>query len=137
MVKSGTGVMFNWEEYFNLAKELSGDSSKRANNDSKLRSSVSRSYFAVFCIVRNHLRDKGKILAPDSRFPNYYPHWFVIEKLVKNSDKSKRRIGHNLKRLRNNRNLTDYEDKLKSNLQSLTLLSIALAEKILTELTEI
>lgn len=43
---------FDWEEYFNLAKELAG-----TTEEAKLRSAVSRAYYSAFCLARNYLRD--------------------------------------------------------------------------------
>ena len=58
-------MKFNWAEYLELAKELaditstiSSDSetdSKPRISEAKLRSSISRAYYAAFCIARNRL----------------------------------------------------------------------------------
>ena len=45
-------MKFDWEEYFNLAKELAG-----TTEEAKLRSAVSRAYYSAFCLARNYLRD--------------------------------------------------------------------------------
>ena len=44
-------MSFRWREYVNLAKVLC-----ESNQDSFLRSSVSRAYYGAFCLCRNYLK---------------------------------------------------------------------------------
>lgn len=58
---------FNWTDYFKLALDLAGindvsESSQISKGDNCkseacLRASISRAYYAAFCIARNYLRD--------------------------------------------------------------------------------
>jgi len=50
-------MTFDWSEYLKLAQELAGQTVSPANEEAKLRSSVSRAYYAAFCKARNYLRD--------------------------------------------------------------------------------
>ncbi|MHA1116662.1 MAG: HEPN domain-containing protein [Candidatus Heimdallarchaeaceae archaeon] len=135
MRKSRISISFDWENYLYLAQELAEINNKNSNIEAKLRSSISRAYYAVFCKSRNYLRDIRKVSKPEKI--SYYPHSFVIDKFKKAEDEKMRKIGTNLARLRSNRNKADYEDKLSSNLQSLAEYSIKLTENTLKILEEI
>ncbi len=98
-------MSFDWSQNLRLAEELAGQRSTPASSEAKLRSSVSRSYYAAFCTARNHLRDVDKVPIPwDDQ------HKFVRETFMKSSDVSHKQIGIDLDRLRINRNKTDYND---------------------------
>jgi hypothetical protein len=47
---------FDWKEYLSLAKELA-----KCNDEAALRFAISPAYYAAFCIVRNHLRQRGEM----------------------------------------------------------------------------
>jgi uncharacterized protein (UPF0332 family) len=49
-------MMFDWSDYLDLANELAGDIASQTTEEAKLRSSVSRAYYAAFCKARNYLR---------------------------------------------------------------------------------
>ncbi len=51
-------MSFNWSEYLNLAQELAGRSTEPPNQEARLRSSISRAYYAAFCKARNYLLGK-------------------------------------------------------------------------------
>lgn len=40
-------MRFDWSEYLNLAQELAAISGDSVNNEAKLRSAISRAYYAV------------------------------------------------------------------------------------------
>lgn len=51
-------MTFNWSEYLDLARELTGKDTTPASQSAKLRSAISRSYYAAFIQARNFLRAK-------------------------------------------------------------------------------
>jgi hypothetical protein len=48
---------FDWSQYLTLAQELAGYS-VTAHTEAKLRSSVSRAYYAAFCKARDYVRNE-------------------------------------------------------------------------------
>ena len=62
-------MKFDWCEYIKLAEEManlaaststgngSTDDTKSGKIEARLRSSISRAYYAAYCIARNYLRD--------------------------------------------------------------------------------
>lgn len=134
MGQSGVSMNFEWQHYLKLAKELLNNPNIPCCTESKLRAAISKAYYASFCIARNHLRDNENVQAPNLQRPNVFPHHFVIKKFLdQNNDSFKRNIGNLLKRLRKNRNLVDYEDKINSNLHSLANASISFAEQTISD----
>jgi uncharacterized protein (UPF0332 family) len=65
-------MTFDWSEYLKLAQELAGQAVSPANKEAKLRSSVSRAYYAAFCKARNYLRDIGGHLIPSTPEAHIY-----------------------------------------------------------------
>ncbi len=100
---------FNWQEYYNLASELSLLPSKLSSNSEAIsRTVVSRVYYAAFIKARNYLPDKeGKQALTKSSV-----HSFVIYQFGSSTDPFRRQIGKDLKKLRDFRNRADYEDNI-------------------------
>lgn len=134
MHSSGVPLKFNWDEYLNLAYELAGHSPPQPSNmEAKLRVSMSRAYYAVFCKARNHLRD----VDGDTSIPKTgRAHTDVIEKFRKSHDKTQQKIAHALKRLRIDRNNVDYEDFV-AGLPSLAVADLELARRSLSRLSSL
>ncbi len=134
-------MRFNWSEYFNLAQELAAISSTNsvANQEAKLRSAVSRAYYAVFCLARNYLRDveQDPRLSSNKTY-DINDHQYVAEEFIFNQLKSQKitEIGRDLTRLRKMRNKADYEDTI-FNLQTEVKKALNLAQNIMTSLTEL
>lgn len=103
-----------------------------SDQEAIFRTAISRAYYAAFIQARNYLRDKEKKRAPDRN----KAHQFVINQFQFSPDAFRTRIGRNLKRLRENRNLADYEDTVKG-LRKLTTESLRLARFILTDLARL
>jgi len=102
MYNRGTFMSFDWRDYLILSEELA-----KRSEESCLRTSISRAYFAAWCIARNK---KG--------YKNYKPkggkniHWIIINAYKNAKDKALRKVGWNLDELRKTRNDADYnEDK--------------------------
>jgi uncharacterized protein (UPF0332 family) len=99
-------MTFDWSEYLKLAQELAGDVASSPNEEAKLRSSVSRAYYAAFCKARNHLRD-----IDDHQIPKRgNVHKYVRDQFKDSPDNVRKKIGNDLDRLRIHRNKADYDD---------------------------
>ena len=108
MYNGGISIDFSWEDYLALANELCDAS----NSEAKLRSSISRAYYASYCCARNYMviNDHQKI--PD----NESKHVFVMRYFggyVPGSKKTRQRskIYLQLDRMRIRRGDADYENK--------------------------
>ena len=122
-------MTFDWSEYLELAQELAGDGAGSPNEEAKLRSSVSRAYYAAFCKARNHLRDIDGYQI--SQHVNVHKH--VRDQFKDSSDKSRKKIGTDLDRLRKRRNKADYDDFVNK-LPQLTILSLESSHNIISAL---
>lgn len=99
-------MSFDWSEYLNLSQELAGQSTSPSTQEAKLRSAISRAYYATFCKARNHLRDKEGHTIPSGG----EAHQYVQNQFKKGGDKVRRKVGENLTRLHIHRKNADYED---------------------------
>lgn len=132
-------MRFDWSEYFNLAQELAIISENSANNEAKLRSAISRAYYAVFCLARNYLRDVEKDpRLSRNKTPDINEHQYVAEEFIYHKSKAKKmiKLGENLSRLRDFRNKADYADTI-FNLQGDVKNALNLAQNIITTLNEL
>ncbi len=48
-------MTFDWSQYLNLAKEFLCQPTPPANQEAKMRSAISRAYYAAFISARNYL----------------------------------------------------------------------------------
>lgn len=69
-------MSFNWELYIQLADELISCQEKVDLREAYLRSAMSRSYYGIFCIARNHL------IAKNIPIPRVDTHKFADRKSV-------------------------------------------------------
>lgn len=132
-------MKFDWSEYLNLATELAALSSDSDDVEAKLRSAISRAYYAVFCLSRNYLRDIEK----DPRLSrknssDINEHQYVAEEFIFHKSKNKEmiKIGENLSRLRQLRNKADYADTI-FNLQKDVNYALKLAQNIISALNSL
>ena len=132
-------MKFDWSEYLNLATELAALSSDSDDVEAKLRSAVSRAYYAVFCLSRNYLRDIEK----DPRLSrknssDINEHQYVAKEFIFHKSKNKEmiNIGENLSRLRELRNKADYADTI-FNLQKDVNYALKLAQNIISVLNSL
>jgi uncharacterized protein (UPF0332 family) len=97
-------MSFDWLHYLNLALELSDQAASSKHRDAKLRSSISRAYYATFHKSRQLLNHKWGISIPKG--PNAH-------KQVQNEFKRRKQYGiqENLYRMRGYRNKADYDDE--------------------------
>lgn len=97
--------------------------------ETKLRSSVSRAYYAAFCIARNYLRDiKGQPVSPGVE-----AHTYVRDEFRRSPHRLFRKIGNNLDRLRRYRNKVDYDDSV-TGLPSMVVMALMLAQQVISTL---
>lgn len=94
-------MSFDWNDYVHLAEEL-----LQRNDESCIRSSISRAYYGVFCIARNR---KGYQDYSPKRSENI--HWVVINAYKNSSDVQEQNIGRILDKLRRARNDADYDER--------------------------
>lgn len=125
-------MSFDWSEYLNLAQELAGQATMPTTQEAKLRSAISRAYYAAFCKARNHLRDKERLPIPHG----VEAHTFVRNQFKKSPDRSRKQIGHNLHRLRIDRNKVDYRDSI-TGLSSMANIDLKLAERVISALSSL
>jgi len=122
-------MMFDWSDYLDLAKELAGQTASQATEEAKLRSSVSRAYYAAFCKARNYLRDiEGRSIPSTGD-----AHVFVRDEFRYSADRLHRKIGNNLNRLRIDRNKVDYDDSV-TGLSSMVIMDLTIALKVISTL---
>lgn len=121
-------MSFDWSEYFNLAQELAGKVTNPSTQEAKLRSAISRSYYAIYCLARNYLCLRERHSIPGGREAKDFVHMqFRI------GSKERKKIGSNLDRLRTYREEADYEDivaRLTDNAET----SLKLAERAIANL---
>lgn len=95
--------MFDWIEYFDLACSLA-----QREDEASQRSAVSRAYYAAFCSARNKLRREGLQIPETGE-----AHRLVWERYESHTDKDRRSIGQNGKRLKRQRTKVDYDDEVE------------------------
>jgi uncharacterized protein (UPF0332 family) len=125
-------MTFDWLEYLKLAQKLAGQTVSPPNQEAKLRSSVSRAYYAAFCTARNYLRDIEGYPIPSG----VEAHTYVRDEFKRSSDRIRRKIGNNLDRLRRYRNTVDYDDSV-TGLSSTVTLTLMLAQQVTSMLNAI
>jgi uncharacterized protein (UPF0332 family) len=141
---------FDWSEYFELAQELANISSNNSSgltsdqtkpkiSEAKLRSSISRAYYAAFCLSRNYLRDfrhDPRLLKV--RNGDINEHQYVADEFKHNKAKNKSMIevGNDLSRLRQYRNKSDYDDSIYG-LEKEVQFSLKLAKNIISKIKEL
>lgn len=125
--------MFNWVEYFDLAQELVKQSENPATGnpatrEAKLRSAISRAYYAAFCSTRNYLKSNKQLPVPSGG----RAHRIIWEHLCNSGDRKWKKAGVDGFRLRDDRNKADYDDKIKGDLSLLAEVSLKRAKHIIS-----
>jgi uncharacterized protein (UPF0332 family) len=116
---------FDWTQYLYVAQELAGVAGQKPTQEAKLRSAVSRAYYAAFIQARNYLRD-----VEGQQVPVQNAHRYVIRQFIASPDPRHRRIGWDLSRVRDMRTHADYDDAVP-NLPKMARRSIARATSII------
>ncbi len=131
---------FNWNDYFALSLNLVSISdvsecskiTKTDNSASEacLRASISRAYYAAFCIARNYLRDELDDPRLKKQNNDVNEHKYVADELTNSRDRNLQQVGKSLSRLRIYRNQADYDDRVRG-IRSNAEMSIKLADEII------
>lgn len=122
-------MSFDWTEYLYLAQDLAGQGVTAPTEEAKLRSAISRAYYAAFCKARNHLRDReGRYIPQTGK-----AHRCVRDTFKSSHDRRRKRIGENLSRLGADRVKADYHDFIK-NLPAITTKALIECEQVVAEL---
>ncbi len=124
-------MSFDWSDYLILARDMETTAYSSSTPEARLRSCVSRAYYAAFCKARNCLLDKGTQIPK-----NVNVHKFVPDKLKQSRDVRCQRVGIDLHRLRKDRNKADYDDRV-SRLASIAQNALKMADNILNALKTI
>jgi hypothetical protein len=96
--------VFNWFDYFNLAEEL-----LQHEGEAYQRSAVSRAYYAVYCNARNRLQLGGEYAPQEDETE----HTHVWNTFRRGPERERIQIGELGHRLRERRNMVDYEDYIE------------------------
>ena len=128
-------MSFDFSEYLDVAKELAGLTVQSVSQEAKLRSSISRAYYAAYCKARYFAFSKGVTIPEDTP-----EHKFIREYFKSSNDATQIRIGDNLGILGKNRTRTDYDIIFKStpfSIEHIAKLSIKFATDVLNDLTSL
>lgn len=107
MYNGGISIAFAWCDYLDLAEELGGSS----DNEAKLRSSISRAYYAAYCHVRNYMINNDHNEIPRDRSVHDYVikyFWGFEQRSIKT--RKRRELAIELDRLKNRRVDADYKN---------------------------
>lgn len=118
-------MSFDWLDYYHLAKELHKAPQDAHYRDARLRSSVSRAYYSVFCLAKGYLCEVEKVTVP----PGPEAH-AAVEAEFRSRD---RVVSSSLQRLRKDRNAADYNTVIEG-LDSKAAKSMIQAEAAITRL---
>jgi hypothetical protein len=133
-------MSFDWSQYFDVAKELyeQAKNAPQPLQEAKYRASISRAYYAVFGKARDQLRQIDRIREPrpllDTNGLSIGVHQYVRYTFQQSSEPNRQTVGVNLDRLRQYRNVADYDlnNALLNNLPSTTQTVLTIAKKTLT-----
>jgi len=120
-------MSFNWHLYLDLAYELIEHQKEKRLAEAYLRSAISRSYYGVFCTIRNLLRRRGM------RIPKRDTHKFIIDYYKNSANLQEKQIGLSLDRLRIARIDSDYGDNAEINLNKARLVYL-MSHQVLQDL---
>jgi uncharacterized protein (UPF0332 family) len=124
-------MSFDWNEYLKLAQQLEAQVRDPIRDEALLRSSLSRAYYAVYHRARDVLRHKDR--KPKTCWST---HRCVIDEYKKSSDPRRKRIGVDLRQLRDDRNEADYDDVVAS-LGRLAKANLLIAAQTINEIDKI
>ena len=126
-------MSYDWTEFLTLAETLQSDPDSLGLREASLRSAISRAYYATFCIARNFGRDRGEFTPTGTG----RDHTLVRTHFELSSNRTRRKIGVDINRMRDNRNTADYDDVLIGRPESLAQSSIDIARNVLNALNSL
>jgi uncharacterized protein (UPF0332 family) len=126
-------MSFDWSEYYQLSRELAGLATDVATPEAKMRSAISRAYYAAFCKARDYLQQAY----PDDEFPQGADiHYYVPRRFGSSTDKLRKDIADHLQMLRTYRNRADYDGVVRD-LNSTTQQALRRANSVLQQLSKL
>ncbi|MEL6787137.1 MAG: DNA-binding protein [Cyanobacteria bacterium J06607_15] len=144
-------MIFDWTEYYALVEASTQDLLTQFGNHGKpipvlkmqdaarLRSCISRVYYSAFCSTRNYLRDElgySEMSGFGKNQEKINLHREIPKILGRENSRKLRKIGLNLKTLRDYRNKADYEDTFPGLIKE-TKYCLNLAKNIILILSEL
>ena len=120
-------MIFDWREYLELAKMIKDLSSQAFSKEASQRSAVSRAYYSAYGFATRYAESLGYKREKHSEDHKRLREFFKKEKELFS-------VYEDLRKLRNYRNLCDYEDTVE-NIDEIVEHSIKLAEKIIQTLS--
>jgi len=101
-------VNFNWEDFLNVARSLTGTPRRTPSEESKRRCAVSRAYYSAFNVTRKSLANKGLVQSKRVGIQEE-----IIDLLTNSDNEDWRNIGMTLDRLKVERVKADYHDTFR------------------------
>ena len=120
-------MSFDGSEFFDLAQELAGKKKSISTEEARLRSAISRSYYAAFLEARRFLRNKRGRRVPLSSLA----HQDVQDEFLNDPDPLYQQVGSDLGRLHTLRKQADYGDGF-TGLSAFTNMALQLAKSIIS-----
>lgn len=117
-------MTFNWLNFLNLGNSLLASGKGPPLDESKIRTAISRMYYAAFGKLRNHYIDVEKV--PFSYRPEDHD---TLKREI--SDKRSPKLANDFHRLRDARNRADYDDKIHGDIIKMAERQLSLTEHVL------
>lgn len=112
-------MAFNWKDYQNQAETLRTEAQRApARNEDRLRSSISRAYYGIFCYIRDHFSNELKRRFTISEIESPKIHSIVRDHLKTFNNIEWDDIESDLDELRKLRNKADYITNITIDLKS-------------------
>lgn len=125
-------MSFDWHEYLNLARELQRNKQMGSAEEARLRSAVSRAYYAAYHAARKRLEQDGDKGLHEAE----QPHAYVWQQFKLSTQPERREIGTKGKRLKLQRCDADYESTV-ANWRATTIKAILESERVFDELAKL
>ncbi|MCP4113030.1 MAG: hypothetical protein GY749_47135 [Desulfobacteraceae bacterium] len=124
---------FDWQNYLRLAEYMNENIGAFPDKEACCRASISRSYYSVFCTIRNYIK------ANDNKEFSNSAHEAISKYLMGGNDKIRQKIGRQLNGLFQDRVRADYYDfwNKSQNTVMTAQKSVKLAKRILCGLDDL
>lgn len=122
-------MSFDWSDYLSLARALGGEDVV-ATEEARLRSAISRAYYAVYGTARTIARSCDGYRQQSTETS----HQGLINHFKNSPDRARKAVGANLERLRRNRVSADYDLRFQGNLRFEVKTTLSLASSVLQQL---
>jgi len=124
-------MSFDWRHYLTLAEQMQAHAGEYPNDEACYRTVVSRAYYAVYCLVRNYIANV------DSRTFYSDDHQAIQSYLLRHPHRPRKRLGNQLRLLRQHRNKADYDNEIDELPINKARRAIVQAQRIMGTLDEI